>query len=214
MLSRTALFDDLAAVLASRPGSVALLVLDLDRFKAINDTLGHASGDALLVQVANTLSASVRSNDLVARLGGDEFAIVLRDVPDGGAADLARQVLARLRAASFSVQGVSLAVDASIGVVVHPADGRTVQKLLQHADVAMYQAKADQLGVCAYDASTDRHDVGQLAVLVELREALATEQLVLHYQPQVDLRTGDVVAVEALVRWQHPTRGLVTRAVG
>ena len=212
LVNRTALFDDARAVLAAevRGRHAALLVIDLDGFKAVNDTLGHTAGDALLVRFAATLRRAVRPGDVVARLGGDEFAILVADLPvEQDPAQVARGVLAQLRAASFTVHGVELAVDASIGVAVQPQDGQTVQELLQHADVAMYQAKRAHTGLQSYDPATDHHDVGQLAVLVELREALRRDELVLHYQPQVELPTGRVVAVEALVRWQHPTRGLL-----
>lgn len=213
LLNRAALLEDHAALLqarsAARPRS-ALLIIDLDRFKTINDTLGHAAGDLLLAQVGRTLRGSVRSGDLVARLGGDEFAVVLRDLgPGQDAAPLAFHLLATLRAASFTVESVTLAVDASIGVAVSPEHGRTVEELLQHADVAMYESKSTHRGVTTYDPACDHYDVGQLGALVELREALDGGQLVLHFQPQLDLSSGAVVGAEALVRWNHPTRGLL-----
>ena len=216
LLNRAALLQDGEASLRqewSEEGSgrvTALLVIDLDGFKTINDTLGHAAGDALLVQVASTLSSSVRTSDLVYRLGGDEFAVVLRHLlPGTGPLEVSRAVLAHLRAARFACEGVALAVDASLGVAVFPEHGRHVPELLQHADVAMYQAKAAGGGVVLYDPASDHHDVGQLALLLELQEALETDRLVLHYQPQVDLRSGEVIGMEALVRWDHPTRGLL-----
>jgi diguanylate cyclase (GGDEF)-like protein len=193
------------------PGRVAaLLVLDLDGFKAVNDTLGHPAGDALLVQVARSLAASVRPGDVVARLGGDEFAVLLTALPDRARAEVAAgQVLSRLRADSFQVDGIDLSVDASIGIAILVEHGDTVDLLLQRGDVAMYQAKRANAGVAIYDPVKDPHDVSQLGLLVELRRAIANDELVLHFQPKLGLSTGDLHGVEALVRWQHPTRGLL-----
>jgi diguanylate cyclase len=188
----------------------ALLVLDLDGFKAVNDTLGHPAGDSLLVQVAASLSSYVRPSDLVARLGGDEFAILVTDLPDKARAEaVAVNLLARLSADAYSVNSIELSVDASIGVAILPDHGRDVDLLLQRADVAMYQAKRSNAGVMVYDEASDPHDVTQLGLLVELRRAIEQDELTLHFQPKTDLRTGDLEGVEALVRWQHPTRGLL-----
>jgi diguanylate cyclase (GGDEF)-like protein len=188
----------------------ALVVLDLDGFKAVNDTLGHPAGDTLLTQVAGTLRAATRPLDVVARLGGDEFAILLSRLPDAATAEaIAGQLLGRLRRESYTVHGIELTVDASIGVALIPDHGNDADLLLQRADVAMYQAKRARTGIAVYDEATDPHDVTELALLAELRRAIEADELVLHYQPKARLRTGDIVGVEALVRWQHPTRGLL-----
>ncbi len=187
----------------------ALLLLDLDNFKNINDTLGHLAGDKLLVEVANRLLASVRVGDLVARLGGDEFAILLRDIVEQVEADhLANSMLDRLRT-PFMLEGLRISVEGSIGAAVHPGDADTVEGLLRCADVAMYRAKRRGHTVVRYDAAGDLQDQARLAVLAELQAALDEDQLVLYYQPKIDLRSGAVTGAEALVRWQHPVRGLL-----
>jgi diguanylate cyclase (GGDEF)-like protein len=212
LLNRRALYEDARGLLARatdrRP--VALLLMDLGDFKSVNDTLGHAAGDELLQQVAATLQGAVRPGDLVVRLGGDEFAVLLTALPDATAAQRrAEQLLGAVRAASFTVQSVDLVVDASIGLALAPQHGTTVPELLQHAEVAMYQAKRDNGGTRVYDPGTDDHSVGQLALLTELRRALEKQEFILHYQPKVSLPDRQVTSVEALVRWQHPTRGLL-----
>jgi diguanylate cyclase (GGDEF)-like protein len=214
LLNRPAIGEDIRLALARSKHeprqSSALLMLDLDGFKAVNDTLGHPAGDTLLVQVARTLRQSVRAGDSVARLGGDEFAVLLTRLPDATkATELALQLLHRLSHESYEVQGIELGVDASIGVALIPDHGHDVDLILQRADVAMYQAKRNAAGVVVYDVATDTHDIAHLGLLVELRRAIATEQLVLHYQPKAQMNTREVVGVEALVRWQHPTRGLL-----
>jgi diguanylate cyclase (GGDEF)-like protein len=212
LLNRKAFLHDASLALrAAGPTRPAgLLVIDLDGFKTVNDTLGHAAGDALLVQVAAALRASVRPTDAVARLGGDEFAVLIAELPAAALAErVAGNVLRSLRESAFEVDGVLLAVDASVGVTVAPQDGGTVEELLQRADVAMYQAKRGHRGTTRYDAAADHHDVGDLAVLVELRHAIEADELVLHYQPQIGLADSAVVGMEALVRWQHPERGLL-----
>jgi diguanylate cyclase (GGDEF)-like protein len=189
--------------------SCALLLLDLDNFKNINDTLGHLAGDKLLVEVANRLLASVRPGDLVARLGGDEFALLLRDIVEHVEADrLASSMLDRLRT-PFMLEGLRIAVEGSVGAAVYPADAGGVEGLLRCADVAMYRAKRRGHTVVRYDAAGDLQDQARLAVLAELQVAIDENQLVLYYQPKIDLASGQVVGAEALVRWQHPVRGLL-----
>jgi diguanylate cyclase (GGDEF)-like protein len=210
--NRRALHEDARGLLARatdrRP--LALLLMDLGDFKSVNDTLGHAAGDELLQQVAATLRGAVRPGDLVVRLGGDEFAVLLTDLPEARAAHgRAEELLGVLRAASFTVQGVDLVVDASIGLALAPQHGTRLPALLQRAEVAMYQAKRDNRGTRVYDPGTDDHSVGQLELLTELRRALENGEFVLHYQPKVSLPDRQVTSVEALVRWQHPTRGLL-----
>jgi diguanylate cyclase (GGDEF)-like protein/PAS domain S-box-containing protein len=190
------------------PCRLAVLLMDLDRFKEVNDTLGHSYGDRLLAQVGPRLRPLVREVDMVARLGGDEFAVLLPDVtvPE------ARAAAERLHAAlgtPFLVDGLSLDVDVSIGVAVCGDGGADVGTLLRQADIAMYAAKESQHGVGVYDPLSDGHDRSRLVLLSELRRGLADGQLVVHYQPKVALDGGQVVGVEALVRWQHPVRGLL-----
>ena len=212
--NRTALRRETARIvddLATIPnGQAALLMLDLDGFKTINDTLGHPAGDELLRQVARALRGAVDPLDVVARLGGDEFAIALARVDDADdAVATAALILAALRGAAYQVNGIELSADASIGVAMIPDHGADVDRLLQHADVAMYVAKRGRAGVAVYDPGSDPHDVTRLGLLVELRRAIEQDELVLHYQPQLDLSTRRIQGVEALVRWQHPTRGLL-----
>jgi diguanylate cyclase (GGDEF)-like protein len=188
---------------------VALFLLDLDRFKEINDTLGHQVGDALLQLVARRLAAVVRPEDTVARLGGDEFAILVTDVPHvRQSMDVAERVRAAL-AEPFRHDGMSFEIEASIGVALHPDHGHDFETLLQRADVAMYVAKERSTGIETYSTEIDRHSTIRLGMVAELRNALEHGELELHYQPKADLRTGDVVGVEALLRWCHAERGMV-----
>jgi diguanylate cyclase (GGDEF)-like protein len=195
---------------AAEKNQVALCLLDLDRFKEINDTLGHPVGDTLLDLVARRLESTVRDCDSVARLGGDEFAILVRGIDDPQeAVDLAELVRSAL-AAPFRSEGMSFEIEASIGVAVYPSHGRDFESLLQRSDVAMYVAKERGTGVELYSPETDRHSTVRLGMLAELRSALDNDELELHYQPKADLRTGDVVGVEALLRWRHAERGPVS----
>ncbi|MBE3074424.1 MAG: diguanylate cyclase, partial [Actinobacteria bacterium] len=210
--NRTLLADRFGQALRTdaRTGtSTGLLLIDLDRFKEINDTFGHHYGDELLAQVGPRLSGAVRAVDTVARLGGDEFAVLL---PDVGSVDNATAVAATLQVAleaPFHVEGIDLDVEASFGVVLSGEHGKDATTLLRHADIAMYVAKAQNLGVFAYESDADGHSPTKLALLGDLRRALERGELILHYQPKLSIATGDVVGVEALVRWQHPERGLV-----
>jgi diguanylate cyclase len=187
----------------------ALLLLDLDRFKEVNDTLGHHYGDQLLVQVGQRLRTALREVDTVARLGGDEFAVLLpRIATADGAVTVADKLQAALRE-PFILEGLSLDVEASIGVALYPDHGDGPEELLQHADIAMYVAKETHAGFVLFDPSQDQHSPRRLALLGELRRAIDQRQLVLHYQPKADAHTGQVLGVEALVRWQHPDHGLL-----
>ena len=188
----------------------AVLVIDLDDFKQVNDSLGHQSGDALLSALARHLHLAVREQDTVARLGGDEFGVLVDHVALDGSEWV--RVVGRIERAleqPVHVQGVPVTVAASIGIAFHPAHGQSAEQLLQRADVAMYVAKEERRGRAIYDPTEDRSDASRLRLLGELKRALASRQLVLHYQPIVELRTGAVSRVEALVRWQHPERGLI-----
>jgi len=210
--NRTLLADRFGQALradARNGTATGLLLIDLDRFKEVNDTFGHHYGDELLTQIGPRLSAVLREVDTVARLGGDEFAVLLPEVSSVAAAV---KVAGHLRAAldaSFQVEGVHLDVQASIGVVLSGEHGDDVNTLLQRVDVAMYVAKSQDVGVSAYDPAVDGHSPAKLALLGELRRAIEAGDLVLHYQPKISIRTGEVVGAEALVRWQQAERGLV-----
>ena len=210
--NRTLLADRFSQALLAdhRAGtSTGLLLIDLDRFKDINDTFGHHYGDELLRQVGPRMAGVLRDVDTVARLGGDEFAVLLPEVHS--VAD-ALAVAAKLRVAleqPFQVEGVDLDVEASIGVVRSGEHGEDATVLLQRADIAMYIAKAQQVGVFAYDPTVDGHSPAKLALHGDLRRGLERGELVVHYQPKISISTGDVVSAEALVRWQHPVRGLL-----
>ena len=187
----------------------ALLLIDLDRFKEVNDTLGHHYGDQLLIQVGQRLQAALRQVDTVARLGGDEFAILLpRIVSAEGAVAVANKLQAVLEE-PFELEGQNLDVEASIGLALYPDHGNDPDELLQRADIAMYVAKDTHAGFVLFDPKLDQHSPRRLALLGELRRAIDQGQLVLHYQPKVDAHTGALLGVEALVRWQHPDHGLV-----
>jgi diguanylate cyclase (GGDEF)-like protein len=190
--------------LKRQPTTIA--IIDLDRFREVNDTLGHHNGDRLLAALSQRLAAHLRGLDAVARLGGDEFGIVLSGVADPD------DVLRRIRDViehEVNISGLPLSVEASIGYVVAPADGNDVDELLQLADVAMYEAKRQHAGVVHYDKTQNHYDASNLALVAELRHAIDADQLVLHYQPKTRLDDHRVEAVEALVRWQHPEHGLL-----
>jgi len=194
---------------ASEGHRIGVLMLDLNRFKEINDTLGHAHGDLLLQALAARLRGSLRAVDTVARLGGDEFAVLLPMLEGPADAErLAQRIVAALHE-PFVVQGVTLTVDASVGIACFPEHGEDVDVLLQRADVAMYVAKNRFGGIEVYDEASDQNSVERLSLAVEVRDAALRDELVLHYQPQVDMARGGVVAAEALMRWEHPRRGLV-----
>jgi diguanylate cyclase (GGDEF)-like protein len=193
-----------------RNGSITgLLLIDLDRFKEVNDTLGHHYGDRLLAQIGTRLVGAKREIDTIARLGGDEFAVLLPVVEGlNGALEVANR-LREIMSATFELDGIELEVEASIGVVISGEHGEDPATLMLRADVAMYVAKKQNLGVSVYDPGTDQHSPERLALLGQLRRGIEIGELFLHYQPKVCLRTGQVTGVEALVRWQHPERGLV-----
>src|SRR5919197_1941507 len=187
---------------------LALLVADLDRFKEINDAFGHEIGDQLLRLVGPRLEEGLEPRDVLVRLGGDEFAVLIRDADSHRAAAMASRLLATLEA-PFTLEGVGLHVDASVGIAVYPDHAADATMLLQRADVAMYQAKAARTGWHLYETAPAETGRGRLQTIEDLRQALTDDQLVLHYQPKVDTASGAVVGVEALVRWQHPTQGLL-----
>ena len=209
--NRRHLVDRLRAAIESAgndEAELALLLIDLDGFKELNDTLGHHAGDQVLRQIGPRLKHILRAGDTLARLGGDEFAVVLApgDEATASAAGL------RLRAAlerSFEVGDIRVHIDASVGIALFPEHARDALGLLQRADVAMYEAKRMRTGHEVYLPSRDRHSRQRLRLVGELHGALETGQLVLYYQPKADVRTGAVTGLEALVRWQHPERGLL-----
>jgi diguanylate cyclase (GGDEF)-like protein/PAS domain S-box-containing protein len=194
---------------AERNGhAVALLLIDLDRFKEVNDTLGHRSGDALLQQIAQRFERATRQSDTVARLGGDEFAVLLPDVTSIEDAIACVHRLRGVIEAEFLVDGLPMDIDASIGLAVYPDHAGDPQELLQHAEVAMYAAKTTHLDYAIYDAALNCHSPRRLGLLGRIRRALTNREFVVHYQPKADSRTRRVIGVEALVRWQHPEYGL------
>jgi diguanylate cyclase (GGDEF)-like protein len=186
----------------------SLLIMDLDRFKEINDTLGHRNGDLILQAIGPRLRGVLRDVDSIARFGGDEFAVLL---PGAASADAAIRVAEKIAAAlskPFMLKGLTLDVEASIGISLYPDHGNDVDTLIQRADVAMYMAKEAHAGFEVYAADRDQYTPKRLALLGELRRALENKELVLFYQPKADIQTGKVTDVEALLRWQHPEHGL------
>ncbi len=199
-----------AIMIAEREGGqVAVAMMDLDRFKDVNDSLGHHAGDALLVEIGKRLRGILRSSDTVARLGGDEFGVLIskprteRDVI---------VVIEKIRAGlerPVTIDGLALPAEGSIGIAMFPHHGEDVDTLLRHADVAMYGAKEEKGGYAFYEKSRNESDPARLTLVSELRRAIEERELVLYYQPKADLANGAVQSVEALLRWNHPTRGLV-----
>ena len=189
--------------------SCALLIFDLDRFKEVNDTFGHHCGDGLLRQVAYRLDKKLRDVEMVARLGGDEFAVLLYVKEPAEASRAALRILDALLPA-YEVEGQSVNLSASVGVAIYPEHSTSADALLRYADIAMYTAKhAGGSRYSAYSVGSDPHTPDLLAIHGEFRAAFEHDEISLHYQPQIDLRSGLVVGVEALARWQHPVRGLI-----
>ncbi|BEL09299.1 hypothetical protein Q0Z83_074900 [Actinoplanes sichuanensis] len=212
LANRALLADSIDAALweaKQQQESVGLLLLDLNKFKEVNDTLGHHAGDLLLKEVADRLTAAVRTSDTVARLGGDEFAVLMPEInsPEH-CSEIARRLLESLEGPA-DLEGVTVDISGSIGAAVYPLHSSSGAELLQHADIAMYTAKRNRLGIAVYDPSADNHNSQQLSLIGELRRAIDEDELVLHYQPKVSTKTWRVVGVEALIRWEHPVRGLL-----
>jgi diguanylate cyclase len=197
---------------ARRSRRCAVVLVDLDRFKQVNDTLGHHAGDELLRVVARRLAGSLRSDDTVARLGGDEFGLLLPGVGDPAAARALVSQISEQLSAELVIDGVPLTIEASFGIALSPADGSDVETLLQRADAAMYQGKRGTTGVVVFDPALASAPSPHLNIAHDMRRALENGELQLHYQPKVDLGTGLVSGVEALLRWQHPERGLLPPA--
>ncbi len=189
--------------------TVGLLYLDLARFKAVNDSLGHSAGDELLKEVSRRLDHGLRESDTLTRLGGDEFAIFLSEVQrKEDAAHVAQRVLGNLRP-PFWLEGQAIHIEGNLGITLYPQDGATFEELMRHADIAMYRAKAEGTGFKFYQPQLDVYTRDRLLLETEFRAALEQQQLVLHYQPVLDLRNDELVGVEALVRWPHPRRGMI-----
>ena len=215
--NRRMLLDRLDRAVESAGASghrVGILLLDVDRFKDINDSLGHDRGDELLVQVSQRLLDAIRGRDIVARLGGDEFAVLLPDVATVADAEALAQRVRGLFAKPYQLGSMSIHVATSIGVAVLPEHAEDGRDLMRKADVAMYTAKQHRLGVAVYDAADDDSSPARLVLQAELHRALTRrDELTMHYQPKVDLVTGATIGLEALMRWRHPTRGDVAPSV-
>ncbi|KXK60505.1 diguanylate cyclase [Micromonospora rosaria] len=210
LANRRHLLDQGTEQLSNRhaDGVTALVLIDLNHFKEVNDTLGHAAGDRVLVQVAERLRAAARPDDLVARLGGDEFAVLLRGLPAPAvAAHRAEGLLATLNE-PFELDGMRISVEASGGIAA-PGTSGGMPELLRRADVAMYQAKRNGQRISTYAATSDTADLGRLTLGGELPRAVADQEFTVNFQPIVDLGTGEVIGAEALARWHHPTHGLI-----
>jgi diguanylate cyclase (GGDEF)-like protein/PAS domain S-box-containing protein len=212
LANRRKLFTRIESAIAQAKAGrlkLPLLLIDLDHFKELNDTLGHQAGDRLLQEIRPRLMAGVPEADLIARVGGDEFALLL---PPGSTAEQAQRAAERLLREleqPFRFQGLTLLVRASAGIAVFPEHGRDVETLMQRADIAMYSAKARGIDHEVYSASRDGHSRARLALIGELPDAITNGQIVTFYQPKFDLRTGEIAGAEALVRWDHPQFGLL-----
>ncbi len=205
-------FHDLLSVHAASPRdhAFAVLVIDLDRFKPVNDMLGHAAGDLLLRKVADRLGSAMREGDVVARLGGDEFVVLQTDAYEAGAAESLAVRLIALLSRPFALDGHLAHIGASIGIALAPTHGTDAAELLHNADLALYAAKRDGRGVHRiYEQELDLRMRERLLLEAGLRQALANDELELHYQPLLDTRSERITSAEALVRWRHPERGLI-----
>ena len=188
---------------------VGVVLFDLDHFKEVNDTLGHEAGDRALRHVAAQIGSSIRESDTLARLGGDEFALLMPGLKDVGEAEqITRKALATLED-ELHVDHVPLKLSASVGIAVHPNHGSDPASLLRRADIAMYRAKRFGGRIAVYDPLTDKEQLESLTFIAELQRAIHADELVLHYQPRLNLRTGATMGAECLVRWLHPSRGLI-----
>jgi diguanylate cyclase (GGDEF)-like protein len=187
---------------------MALLIIDLDRFKEINDTLGHQMGDRVLQEVGRRLTALLRQTDMVSRLGGDEFAIILPGASRSQVIGVCRKLF-RVMERPIKIDSMPLRIGMSIGAAICPEHGHSASQLMQRADIAMYNAKRHQSGFAIYNKDKDNNNTSRLGLSSALHEAIERDELLLEYQPLVDMKSGNVACVEALVRWQHPSMGLV-----
>ncbi len=211
LLNRQAFVDELgAACHALMPARFALLLVDLDNFKGINDDLGHLAGDDVLRTVADRLRASIRPGDIAARIGGDEFAILLNGVEQTDALEIAERII-RALAAHLLIENLAIAPGGSIGVSLYPIHGTDTEVLIRRADLALYRAKERGKNLAVlFEAVFEHEHLGRIRLQAELASAFDTGEIFLHYQPIVDVRSGNIVSVEALVRWRHPTRGILS----
>lgn len=210
--NRTLLLDRIehAIHIAKREShKLCLLVIDLDNFKDVNDTLGHHAGDNLLIEAGNRIKNSLRDVDTVARIGGDEFSILLPHTDEEEAIITSKKVLSALEK-SLSIEDVNVSISASIGISIYPEHGNDVHSLLRHADIAMYVAKRNKLGFEVYKEEDDQHSISRLSMTKDFRDAMDNDKLHIHYQPVFDLENDNIVAVEALSRWSHPQYGNVS----
>ena len=207
--SANVLFADRGPGHTAETAGVAVMLIDLDRFKEVNDTLGHHVGDELLAQIGPRLSSALGQADLLARFGGDEFGILVHDVPDAATAlERGGQILEGLEQ-PFPLSGLSLDIEASMGIALYPEHGTDIDTLIRRADVAMYLAKESRRGAELYNVGRDPYSPEKLTMLGELRRALELEECVLHYQPKARISDGLIVGAEVLLRWAHPLRGLL-----
>lgn len=210
--NRLLLMDRLEQAIQSalrRKTSLSLLILDIDGFKDINDTLGHYSGDRLLKQVVTRLQGMIRKSDTLARVGADEFAILMQVEPnDENILHIVKKIQ-KIFLEPFSIEGLTLAVQASIGIVFFPEHGKEMDTIMQRAGVALYAAKKDSKKYTVYSSHLDKSNPHRLTMMGELRQAIENDELVLYFQPKVNLKTNKIVGVEALVRWQHPEHGFM-----
>jgi len=209
--NRTLLLDRLQQAIhaAERDNTqLTLALIDLDRFKEVNDTLGHHVGDKLLQQISKRLKLILRESDTVARLGGDEFCLLLTAADTAKAMFIARKIISAVEKTIY-IEGHGLSVGASLGLATYPIHGQSPLLLLQRADVAMYVAKRGNKGFTVYDPNADQHSLRQLAIGSELKDAIENDQLTLYYQPKIDLKDYAVSGVEVLLRWRHPQHGLL-----
>src|SRR4051794_38833068 len=210
--NRGSFYEKVSAALAAARTSgetTAVMIVHLDRFKEVNDTPGHHSGDALLREAGTRLEAALRSGDVLSRLGGDEFAVLLPEVESTEAATAVAGRLCAALEAPFVLHGLTVHLEASLGIALFPEHGEDVETLVQRADVAMYVAKSSTSAYELYASRYDRNSASRLELLGELRHAIDNDEFILNYQPKASLKTGDVAGVEALVRWIHPQRGMV-----
>ena len=209
--NRTLFMDRLEqAILAAQRDNQTLTVLlmDLDHFKEINDTLGHHIGDILLKEIGPKIHQNLRSVDTVARMGGDEFLLLLPKSNEEQSIEISKKILASI-SEPFLVDGHSLEINASIGIAIYPTHANGPNSLVRRADVAMYEAKHKKSGYNLYDSKADQHNPGRLTMMSDLRQAITQNQLSLYYQPKINLKTNRCVGVEALVRWNHPEKGQI-----
>ena len=194
---------------AKRRGTlVGMVMMDLDRFKEINDTLGHSLGDDLLVEIGRRLRQTIRESDTVARLGGDEFAVMFESAAAPGAVEVAQRI-GRALETPFALGGVTIEVKASVGIALYPLHAEDAGTLMKCADIAMYQAKGSHDAFALYEPGRDQHSLRRLAILSELRQAVASDGLELHFQPKIAIATQRAIHAEALVRWRHPVHGMM-----